>query len=129
MEQNPSTEAKNRSGSEEIPRFFLCKPMVHYRVHNSPPLAPILSQMNPVHNIPSYSLRSILILYFHLRPGFPSGLFPSDFPNKILHPFLISPIRTTSSNNLTILDMITLLKSRMRGTIPPFPNTSSWCGA
>jgi hypothetical protein len=32
-------------------------------------------------------------LYFHLRLGLPSGLFPSGFPNKtlcvLLHPFLL----------------------------------------
>jgi hypothetical protein len=37
----------------------------------------------PIHNIPSY-LRSTLILSTHLRPGLPSGLFPSGFfPFKI----------------------------------------------
>jgi hypothetical protein len=47
-------------------------------------LAPILGQIAAVHTIPSY-LRSILILSSHLRPGLPSGLFPSGFPTKILH--------------------------------------------
>jgi hypothetical protein len=30
--------------------------IVHYRVTKSPPPAPIINQMNPIHNLPSYSL-------------------------------------------------------------------------
>jgi len=35
------------------------------------------------------SLTSILVLSFHLHMSLPSGLFPSDFPTKILFSFLI----------------------------------------
>jgi hypothetical protein len=34
---------------------------------NSPPLVPIVSQINPVHNFHTMSLRSILILFYHPR--------------------------------------------------------------
>jgi hypothetical protein len=33
------------------------------------------------------SIRSIWILYTHLRLGLPSGLFPSGFPTNILYAF------------------------------------------
>ena len=42
-------------------------------------------KINPVHTLQPIPLRFILILSFYLRQGFPSGLFPSDFPNKILY--------------------------------------------
>jgi hypothetical protein len=52
MEQSPSWEADIHSASQEIP-CLLCNPNVHYRVNNSPPLIPVLNQMNPLHTFPS----------------------------------------------------------------------------
>jgi hypothetical protein len=46
-----------------------------------------------------------IIFYFFL--GLPSGLFPSDFPVKILYMPLVSSIRATCTAHLILLDLAT----------------------
>jgi hypothetical protein len=88
MELSPSWEATNCATTQKLPNI-LWNPKVHYSVHKSPPLIPILNQINPVHTTPSDL--SILTLSTYLRLGFLSGLFLSGFPTNNLYAFLFSP--------------------------------------
>ena len=45
----PSGEADSSTASQGSPPFFKLNPKVHYHLHNSPPLVPAFSQINPVH--------------------------------------------------------------------------------
>jgi hypothetical protein len=64
---------------------FFMEPQDSLHAHKSPPVDPILSQLNPV--CPTsilVSLRSSLMLSSHLRLGLPNGLLPPGLPTKIL---------------------------------------------
>ena len=99
-QQSPSSEANRFSASQKIPRI-LWNPKVHYRIHNSPPPVPILSQIDPAHVPHPASRRSS-----HLRLGLPSGLLPSGFPTKTLYAPLLFLMRATYPVHFIVLDLI-----------------------
>jgi hypothetical protein len=62
-EQSLTSETNSRIPSQEICRH-LWNPKVHYLVHNSSPLVPILIQMNLVHIFQSYFLKIHSNIYY-----------------------------------------------------------------
>jgi hypothetical protein len=105
MELSPSWESASHAGTQELPNISW-NPKVHYRVHKSPPLVPILSQNNSVHTTQSY-LRSTLILSTHLCLGLPSVSFLLAFPPvSYMHS---SPIRATCPAQLILIHLIILI--------------------
>jgi hypothetical protein len=77
MEQNFSWEANSLLDNQAIPSL-LWNSNVHKCVHKSPPLVPILSQINPVHNVIIYFV-SNLVSSSYVNPGNPNCLFSSCF--------------------------------------------------
>jgi hypothetical protein len=81
MELSPSREADSCSAAQELPSI-LWNPKVHYLVHKSLPLLPILSHINSVHTIASY-LSKIQFNIFHPVLVFLAGSFfrlPNQYP-------------------------------------------------
>jgi hypothetical protein len=110
-ELSPNGGSANSAASQDFPSILL-NAKVHYRVHKSPPLAPTLSLIYPIHTIPSHpiSLRSILILSTHLRIGLPCGLFLLTFPpisytHSSSLPFVLHALPTSSSLTWSFLDL------------------------
>jgi len=107
MEDSP-WEANSHSASQETPHLSW-NIKVHYFVHKSLSMTPILDQINPVNNFPPISIRSITVLSSPLYLGLLCSLFTSDFPIKTVYAFLISSMHTTYPAHLIFPNMIILI--------------------
>jgi hypothetical protein len=85
VELSPSWEATSCSVIEEFLNI-LWNQKVNYRVHKSPPPAPVLSQINPVRTSPFRLFKIIFNIIICL--GVLSGLFHFGFSTKTLYEFL-----------------------------------------
>jgi hypothetical protein len=69
----------------------------------------VLTQKTDAHVITPISVISVLLLYYHLHLGVPSGLFLLHLPAKILCSFFIFSMHITCPVYLMLLGLITLI--------------------
>jgi hypothetical protein len=70
---NTSRDVASCAVTQELPNI-LWNPKVHYRVHKSSLLIPILNKINPVYTTSSDLSKTYISIIHHLRLGFPIGL-------------------------------------------------------
>jgi hypothetical protein len=82
---------------------YFTEPEVHSRVHHDPPLAPVLSYMNPANALTSHPSQFIVMI--RLRLVLPSGIFPSDpYQNPVRHHLFSQTCHLSSQSHPPWLD-------------------------
>jgi len=92
--QYPPWEVDSHSAKQEI-THLLWNPKVHYHVHKSMPLVPLLSQMHPVHTFPSYFPKIHSVIFLPSTPRFFKWSLPFRFPDQNFVCIFLSPIHVT----------------------------------
>jgi hypothetical protein len=70
-------------------KAYFMEPKIHYRVHKSHPLIPVLNQINPIDITLCYFSKIHFNITLLLSLGVRSGYFPCDIPIKIVYTFLL----------------------------------------
>jgi hypothetical protein len=79
--QGPSWKVASRSTDQDI-FILLLNHRLYYCVHKSRPLDPVLSQMNPIHNLPPHFSNISLNIIVPSTPRFSKWSFPFKFSDR-----------------------------------------------
>jgi hypothetical protein len=108
MQQSRRWKADSYSASQDIPRL-LRNTKIHYRVHKSLPLIPILSQMNSVHKFTQYCPKIHSNIILPSVPMSSAWSLPFRFSDQCFYAFIISPMPATCPVHLILLYLITII--------------------
>jgi len=99
-----SWDVESHAASRNISRL-LYNPKVHYRVHNIPPLIPILNQKNPVHTLTSHFLNIHSNIILSSTPRSSECLLPSCLPTETSSIYHLPTCATRPAHHI-LLDLI-----------------------